>query len=72
MSGELENVCSAFRIFHLSFTVPELLLLPVYDGYYRVAVLEEVARRRLYFRCVGPSRKCMHKSYSFYTAASFA
>ncbi len=33
LSCDLENVCIAFEIFHLLFTVPELLLLPVGDGH---------------------------------------
>jgi hypothetical protein len=50
MSRELENVCIAVDVFHLSFTVPELLLLPVGGGHIILPcwfpVPSEVSQRR--------------------------
>jgi hypothetical protein len=50
VSGNLENVCTAFDIFHLSRTLPDLLLLPVCDGHIllpgKFFVLPEIAQRR--------------------------
>jgi hypothetical protein len=56
--GDLEKVRSAFRIFRLSYTMPKLLLLPVYEDSYRFPVLREVARCRSYFHCVGRPHEC--------------
>jgi hypothetical protein len=51
VSGDLKHVSLAFQIFQLSFTVLELSLLSVYDGYYLFPVFQCVARRRSYFVC---------------------
>jgi hypothetical protein len=53
VSGNLKNACLEFGIFHLSFTVLELLLLPVYGGYYPFPVFQHIARRRSFYGCVG-------------------
>jgi hypothetical protein len=65
-SGDLKNVCLAVGIFQLSFIVSELLLLPVYGGYYTFPVFQYVARRRPYFHCVGRPRKCRFSIWNFF------
>jgi hypothetical protein len=65
VSGDLENVCLALGIIHLSFTVLGLILLPVYGGYYLFQVFQYVARHCSYFHCDRRPRKCTVSIWNF-------
>jgi hypothetical protein len=60
----LENVRLTFGIFHLSFTLMELLLLPVCGGYL-LSMFQYVAWRLSYFHCVRRPHKCMLNVWNF-------
>jgi hypothetical protein len=51
--------------FQLSFTVLELLLLPVYDSYYLFPLFHYVAQRRSHCLCVRRPQKYMFSIWNF-------
>jgi hypothetical protein len=65
VSGDLGDVCLVFGIFQLLFTVLELLLLPLYGGYYLFLVFQYVVRRRSYYGCVRRPQKYMFSIWNF-------